>query len=84
MALAHVRLCCSKSPPGFMQQKQFNPYAGHRLTLGNASCLPDLLFLQEYAPFNQNFPNSKPFVGYKVLGVRAGRAAFVVCLSAHC
>lgn len=81
MALAHVHLCCSKSPSGFVQQKLFNPYAGHGLTLGNASCMPDLLFLWEYAPLNLNFPNSKTFVGYGDLGIRAGRAAFVVHLA---
>lgn len=81
MALAHVLLCCPKSLSGSVQQKLFNPYAGHGLTLGNASCLPDLLFLWEYTPLNWNFPNSKTFVGYKVLGIKTSRAAFVVHLA---
>lgn len=32
-----------KSPAGFTQLKLFNPYAGHRLTWGNALHVPDLL-----------------------------------------
>lgn len=43
-----------------MQQKLFNSYAGHGLTLGNASCLPDLLFLWEYAHTGTGKAETKP------------------------
>lgn len=36
--------------------------------------------LWEYAPFNLNFPDIKLFVGYRNLGVGAGRVALMVCL----
>lgn len=81
MTHTHTHVCASKNPAGFTQQKLFNPYAGHRLTQGSAHTRPSSFSLCEYAPFNLNFPDIKPFVGYRNLAIRAGRAAFAVCLA---
>lgn len=47
----------------------------------SAHTRPSSFPLCEYASFNLNFPDTKPFVGYREVGIRAGRAAFAVRLA---